>query len=620
MATRSGVNKRRVSQVMTSSSDIPSMSFMEEMFGEEFPEAFGSGAMKSRKTILDLPAELLAIMCEDLSRLEIKRLRCANTYLARNVDLRIDRVFVSPNRANLTCLRQILDHPRYRSQVFEVVWDDAQLDEYPDLESFRAAIVADEDDQQKKIERQLRQLIQFSQEEQEDHGEFAHDDLFDEAGRLTELAKDMLLRHDSQISRDLLARNATVMGIEESYEIYQELYQEEKRAIKQGYDAAALRHVLAVCPKLERIVLTSEIWRPWHHQPIYHTPLHRSLPPGFRKPSVWPWLSYRPHSTPAQAEHRRDCMRPDGQSQSQNSSLPSEFRGYSTIVSALIDTPASKISEFIIYSGHEPIGITHQLFAAHMDKSDFTNTMTMARTVPLRRLQLTLNSWCKRPDQSSFARNGKLRSFLGAMQHLEHLDLAPNLYARRRGHDGDDRNVSQEQFLWKKVIPQELLSRLKTFALRNVFMPFSTALELIQSMTMAQHITLDNIMLHVDNGGSMFRYYEIFRALWMHYDRSMDVTRPAFTVIQPIGTGTKSRMVCEELCEYLHYGDYERGNPFRDDARESMWTLRKHGGLRDHVGWVMDDRDERFMVRAVDYERVMGRTGLEDEKDTMLDD
>jgi hypothetical protein len=586
MATRSGVNKRRISQVMTSVSDIPSMSLMEDLFGEEFPEAFGSGGMKSSKSILDLPAELLAVICDELSRLDIKRLRLANRHLAKNVDLHIDRVYISPNRANLQCLRKIMDHPRYRFQVLEAVWDDAQLDEYLDLESFRDAVHADENDHQRRIEELLKNLMRSDSDDHEGYGAFEHDDMFDQAGRLTELAKGILLRHDDQIARDVIARNASVMSIEESYEMYEELYEEELEAIERGYDAAALRHVLANCPKLERIVLTSEVWRPWHFQPVYQTPFYRSLPPGYRKPSVWPWLGYCPHSTPTQAAYRDQIMR--STVLNEKASLPHEFRGYSIIVSALISTPNPRISEFIIYTGHEPIGISHQLFAT--PNADFTNTMTMTRIIPLKRLQLTLNSYGSVWDANTtdhYLRSGQIHAFLSALPLLEHLDLAPNSFPRR----GDDRNISEAVFYPEAIIPRALLPRLKTFALRNVNVFFEELVDLIKAQTSSQHITLDNFRIDSIDGTKL-TYYRLFRELWMHYDRHMDVTRPAFTVIECI-EGNKSRMVCEELCEWLYNGDYETGNVFEDRVNKS---------IKDGVGWVVDDRDERFLVAARESE------------------
>jgi hypothetical protein len=156
MAARAGVTKqRRVSQINTNINDVPSMSFMEGLFGDEFPDAFASGGVKGNKSIQDLPAELLAIISQDLSKLDIKRLRLSSKHLATNVDLRIDRLYVSPNRTNLECLKKILDHPRHRLKIIEIVWDDAQLDEYADLESFRNALIIDENEKRTAIEEML---------------------------------------------------------------------------------------------------------------------------------------------------------------------------------------------------------------------------------------------------------------------------------------------------------------------------------------------------------------------------------------------------------------------------------------------------------------------------------
>ncbi|KAH5092095.1 hypothetical protein HBI24_085700 [Parastagonospora nodorum] len=580
MATRAGVNKRRISQVMTNVNDIPSLSFMEDLFGEEFPEAFGTGEMKKRKTILDLPAELLAIICEELSRPDIKRLRLANTYMARNVDLRIDRVFISPNRANLQCLRKIMDHPRYRLDVLEVVWDDAQLDEYPDLESFRNAIEADEKDQRRETEKMLRELILFNCEDRGQYMAHEHDDYFDEDGKLTEMASEILLRYDNQSARHVIGRHAGAVSVDESYERYQELYEEEQEAMERGYDAAALRHVLESCPKLERIVLTSEVWRPWHLQPVYHTPFHRSLPPGFRKPSVWPWLGYRPHSTSSQTAHRNDTM--SRKIQDPKASLPHEFRGYSTIISSLLTAPNPTISDFIIYTGHEAIGISHQLFAA--PNLDLTNTMLMARSIPLKRLQLTLNSHgshLERNNTAHYLRSPHLHAFLSALTHLEHLDLAPNCSTRR----SDVPDVIDTVFGPGISIPAALLPRLKTFALRNALLSASSLLSLLTPQTSSQHITLDNIRF------SDGAFPDFARSLWMHYDRHVDVSRPVYELVVCERWGRKTRL-CEEFCAWLYAGEI---------GDESVFG--------EGVGWVMDDRDERVCVGKGEWVRRMGWLG-----------
>jgi hypothetical protein len=586
MAARAGVSKRRVSQVTTSVHDIPSMSFLEDLFGDEFPEAFSGGRMKSSKSILDLPAELLAVVCEHLSKLDIKRLRLANAYLAKHVDLRIDRVYISPNRANLDCLQKILHHPRYRFHILELVWDDAQLDEYPDFESFHTAVEVDDNNIKQDTERLLKDLSRGFQDDIAEFGAFEHDDLFDMNGKLTEMAKAFLLRQDSQSARDIIARNATVMSLEESFAAYQELYQDERDIMKQGLDAAALQHALAVCPNLVRVILTSEVWRPWNLQPVYHTPFHHSLPPGFRKPSVWPWLSYRPQSTPGQIAHRDSIMK--ATIIDENNTLSSEFRGYSIVVSSLISMPNPQISEFIVYAGHETTGISHQLFAT--PNVDWTNTMTMAHRMPLKRLALSINPYgADHSSPHSYFRSGLMCRTLNAMPLLEHLDLSLNCYERRNNDPGE------QLFFWKQIIPSSLLPRLRTFALRNVSVFLEDLLELVQLMTNAEHITLDNIRMD-SIAGFRATYYKFFRELWMRYDRSPESTsRPAYTVIEPCQGSFKSRMVCEELWEWLYRGEYHGQIPFVD---------RVDRAIQEGAGWVLDDRDERFLVRANEYGEV----------------
>jgi hypothetical protein len=574
MAARAGVSKRRISHVTASASDVPSMSFMEGLFGDEFPEAFGSGATKSNKSILDLPADLLAIVCDELSRLDIKRLRLANKYLATNVDLRIISVYVSPNRTNLDCLRKILEHPRYRFQVFELVWDDAQLDEYPDIDSFRTALLADENIFQMEIERLLKDFNQEVHEDSMDSGAFEHDEFVTEDGKLTEVAKGMLLRSGDQVSRDIIARYATLMSVEENYAIYEQLYCEEQEIKKRGLDTAALQNALRACPNLQRIVLTSEVWRPWNLQPLYHTPLHRSLLPGFRKPSVWPWLDYRPQSTPAQTAHRDSIMR--ATITNQNGSLPSDFRGYSIIVSSLISMPSPQISEFIIYSGHETAGISHQLFAT--PNTDFTNSLTMAHTLPLKRLVLSLNSYgADHSTQHSYLASTQVHDFLAALHYLEHLDLSPNCLARR-----EPRSVIPGPF-HASHIPLTLLSHLTTFTLRNAQTTLQDLLTLIKHLTSAQHITLDNISMSGSD-----TYLDLFRQLWKHYEYNAGpVPRPAFTVSELVPGSFRSRLVFEELSAFLHGDDVWGDMPFEET-----------GEIKRGLGWVVDDRDERFMMRV----------------------
>jgi hypothetical protein len=604
MAARAGVAKRRVSHVPATTPDAPSLSFMEGLFGDEFPEAFGSTGDQSnmsRKSILDLPAELLAIVSEELSKLDIKRLRLSSKHLAKNVDLRINRVYISANSANLNCLQKILNHPRYKYHVHEIVWDDAQLDEYPDLESFRRVVELDESNSKREIENMLEWYLGFSQGDNEEHRDFEHDDFFAEDGSLTEVAKGILLRHNSQFARDAIAQNATRISVEESWDYYQMLHQEEQELMSQRSDVAALRRTLAECPNLRRITLTSAIWHPWQLQPHYHTPFFRSLPPGFRKPSLWPWLSYRPQATPAQAVYRDKTLRT--LISEKNASLPREFRGYSIVVSTLLDMRNSSISEFIIDTRMETTGISHQLFAT--PNADWINTVSLAGMLPLTRLKLSINSYgADHTTIDSYLRSDQIEKALRNMPLLEHLDFSPNCRARR-----NETSVTDWGFHWRDCIPKEVAERLKTLTIRNANMLFNSVWDMITSLVNAHHITLDNISM--DSPQLRPTYYALFRGLWIHYETTqVQKTRPSFTVVEPIDAGPggryRAKLIWEELSYWVHGDDYHNGCPFEDRLARQ---------IKDGVGWVVDDRDQEFSMLASEWAKTAeGRRYIDGER------
>ncbi|OAL54475.1 hypothetical protein IQ07DRAFT_618573 [Pyrenochaeta sp. DS3sAY3a] len=470
MAARAGVSKRRVSLVPASASNnVPSLSFMEGLFGEEFPDAFASVSQvpKSHKSILDLPSELLDVICDHISKLDIKRLRLASKSLAVKVDLRIDRVYISPNRANLNALQRILEHPRYKHTVRELVWDDAQLEEYPTLDSFRSAVNVDEQTTMINIEKFIALINDDYEGGTPEYRALEEDDFFSEDGCLTDFAKGLLLRDDDQFSRDIIARHAT-------------LYQDEQHIMQQGRDVAGLRHALQNLPNLRRITLTSEVWRPWNLYPHYDTPYYRSLPPGFRKPSVWPWLGVRPRMTVAQRDHQDMVI-----SQEYIDQLPEDWRGYKIMISTLLETQNSQIEEFIIDSGFEENGLNALFLVA--PKPLLHQTIAAFRQLPLRRLQL---SWFIEGNDVRFrgiAVSAQMKQLLTGLPHLEHLDFNPHFSRRRHQF-----SMSGVNFIPSDFLPDALMHQLKTFALRNAVIEVQVLRILITELRNAESITLDH--------------------------------------------------------------------------------------------------------------------------------
>ncbi|KAG9194716.1 hypothetical protein G6011_04751 [Alternaria panax] len=588
LSIRAGVTKRRVSTVSAASaSNVPSLSFMEGLFGDEFPEAFASGA-PNKKTITDLPAELLEIVCEHISKLDIKRLRLANKHLASSVYLRIDRVYISPNRANLDYLHQILAHPTYRGRVREIVWDDALLNEYSTLEKFRAAIITDERETTRAIESRLEEAMEIYGDENPEYRSLEMGDLLQD-GRLTDVAKGILLRYDDQFSRDVLARNATMMSIEDSYALYGELYCQEHELVEQQIDATALHQALAGFPNIKRMTLTTDVWPAWNVVPRYNTPYHRSLPLGFRKPAVWPWLrSYQ------ESEDMYEIWHPHTANALKNAgrkSFPREHRGYGVVVSAMLAMPNSHMEEFIVESEHQA-RCYHHCFLIETSRN-YQLTKQMFQRTPLRHLKLIAsppNDYFMNPESLT-----NLKSLLSELPYLEHLDLSFN----------DSRSGRTWRFFLRfNPIPETMRSRLRSLTLRNVKLSEQDLSDMFTTSPNLQHVTFHDCFQRMRPGCG---WPSLFRQLRDFYNRESNVSKPCFTIVAPLSL-QYSQLVDEEVDAFL-YGD--------DDAECPFVTQPPKPGanaIKPHMGWKIWDRDGDVRERMAE---VAEREEMQERDDDM---
>ncbi|KAI4672500.1 uncharacterized protein J4E78_001001 [Alternaria triticimaculans] len=571
LSIRAGVSKRRVSTVSAlSASIVPSVSFMEGLFGDEFPEAFGSGA-QNRKTITDLPSELLEIVCQHISKLDIKRLRLTSKHLAASVYLRIDRVYISPNRANLDYLHQIMAHPTYKNRVLEIVWDDALLNEYSTLDEFRQAVLADEREVTRAIESRLEEAMELYGDENPEHRSLSVADLIED-GRLTEIAKGILLRYDDHFSRDVLARNATMMSIEDSYALYQELYRQEQELVEQQVDAAALHEALASFPSVKRITTTIDVWPAWNVSPRYNTPYHRSLPMGFRKPTIWPWL--RP---PQEAERIYDQWSSRAANPKDNGeSLP---RGYGVVVDAILAMPNPRIEKFIVESEHQARQY-HHCFIAKAASHNYQITKQMFQRTPLKHVKLTVtpsNDYLY--DEESLT---NLQSLLAELRYLEHLDLSLN----------DKRSArTLRRFLQFNPIPEALRPQLKTLTLRNIKLSPQDLLDLFTSSVNLQHVTLYHCFQRIP---PQYGFPWLFHKLRKHYRDTKDVSKPGFRVAAPL-SGQYSQVVDDEVDAFL-YDEDEPECPFSKMPPPD----RKPNEIKPHMGWKVWDKDESVRERMAE--------------------
>ncbi|KAF5679879.1 hypothetical protein FDENT_8593 [Fusarium denticulatum] len=97
------------------------------------PEPYKDTAMSQKDaapatwTVECLPNELLGTICDLLPNSDIKNIRLASPLLGQKCQLKISRVFISHNPANIKVAMAIATHESYRLGVEEIIWDDATL-------------------------------------------------------------------------------------------------------------------------------------------------------------------------------------------------------------------------------------------------------------------------------------------------------------------------------------------------------------------------------------------------------------------------------------------------------------------------------------------------------------
>lgn len=559
------------------------MSFFEAMFGDDFPGAFAHDgrSCKSNKTLLDLPGELLEIICQYLPGLAMKRLRLTSRELAEKVELRIDRVYVSPNRANLDCLNHILDHPRYSIQVKELIWDDAQLYHVPTIGDFQARIKFEEEEAKTALEDHLSTLFEQNIGDEAGCESIGVETCLRNDGELTDVGKAILLNASDERSKNIIASRAASMSIEDSYDLYQKLYQDEREIVKRGWDENALSRAVEQLPNLRRITITTEVWRPWHLVPVYDTPFRRALPAGFRKPSVGPWATW------GFSETLRTMMVESGPIQQ----CWTEERGYSILMSLLASRPVPRLQEFIVDTGHENIGLPLDPFTYPELKytfRDYTKCVRAFSTAPLRRLQLSIAEEGMQIHKGP--RGNLLRGVLSAIPSLEDLDLkysVPEPY-------GVACELFDETFL------RAHCPRLKRFALRLAKVETSWLFDVITSLENLEHVLLERIQLECSASNND----SVFHRMQQHY-AGRSSCGPRFTWIEtlcdhvraenrPFRTSRWLTMVQEELDAFL----YDGGEfPLTWLERDTPYYYRRRAVVRHNVGWLMDARDPTLRLR-----------------------
>jgi hypothetical protein len=218
---------------------------------------------------------------------------------------------------------------------------------------------------------------------------------------------------------ELWGVNNEEMSLEESFDLYNRLYDEQQAIIKSGEDAETLTLGLTAFSNPERVTISSETWRIKPLFPKYPTPFFRALPSGFQMPLPWPWIGRDSDDMPDDALEKLRLPWDDAQE---------EWRGYRVAVSALLSTsPHHSVTELVIDTNFELTGLSHQLFASDEKNTGYNTTVQLFRAVPLTRLELSLDTTTAEETNFSCFHNGLLKTALSHLSSLRRLALSTSI-------------------------------------------------------------------------------------------------------------------------------------------------------------------------------------------------
>ncbi|KAJ5814285.1 uncharacterized protein N7503_001035 [Penicillium pulvis] len=220
--------------------------------------------------LLQLPPEILLMVTSFLPNQDLKSLRLASKLLGETTPLPFSRVFLSANLLDVKVFRSIANHPEFRKQVTEIIWDDAR---------FVAAPASWEDYTPFINRNDLKMDV-----EEGCPAWFLRD--------CKENIRSMNQRKSNDVDRpDHMARQQQAdaqMPLKDCWKYYSQVLNDQQSVIESRDDEKAFIYGLEQFPQLRRVTIT-----PAAHgrtfSPLYRTPTIRAFPYGFNYPIPRGW-------------------------------------------------------------------------------------------------------------------------------------------------------------------------------------------------------------------------------------------------------------------------------------------------------------------------------------------
>ncbi|RAH48813.1 uncharacterized protein BO95DRAFT_489193 [Aspergillus brunneoviolaceus CBS 621.78] len=406
--------------------------------------------------LLSLPPELFHQIISTLSNSDIKSLRLTCRLLCDVARLRLSRIFLSANPLNIRVFCAVAEHPLFRQQVTEIVWDDALLidDPSPEPDSYGFDAVIGSDDEEENNDCPKWFVARCK-------------------NNLDELSVRMDRNEDGWYNAERFAQRDARPSLWTCWQYYQNLLAQQAEVLIRQSDVEALVRGLRRFPALERITITPAA-HGWLYQPLYETPMIRAFPNGFNYP------------------------------------IPpkKQWRGVRLVLRALAQHPGHRVVELILDVNQLDTGLNCTIF--HQPCEEVENLVALLRRPGFRRLDLPLIVRGQEYEEWPAFRNGNLRRALGEASSLEHLSLYTTIEVdsvtnlRWQGQQWREPGQRSSRFHFTSLhtmFPVAIWSGLQTLKLSRFIVIQDDVMSLLEQLPALRVIEL-SFLGFLDNGGN----------------------------------------------------------------------------------------------------------------------
>ncbi|KAH7120618.1 hypothetical protein EDB81DRAFT_814482 [Dactylonectria macrodidyma] len=499
-----------------------------------------------RSPITHLPPEILeSILCQ-LPNSDIKSLRATCIHLNQVVPLRLSRVFLSPNPVNVDVFRAIADHEIFRKNIIEIIYDDARFADSLAEGEVSVRDFNDDSDDYNDIGDVSGVPAWYLRQYRDNAG------CIDFYG-----VQDVKRPHHIEVAERFKSRPSPA----ESYRLYQDLLRGQDQVIAANSDAGALRYGLSRFTNLQRITIT-----PAAHgspvQPLYQTPMIRSLPPGliYPLPRGWPIAEEGENEPFAESWYGDE---------------KSKWRGFCLVTSVAAqyfrENPAASIFEFVVDTNHLLTGISCRLFD-DAGSPEYKDLVTILSQPGLSRIDMSLLVGGQDEQGWHAFRSGCLHRALRRAPGLQCVKLSTNL---GDPENLDDPMATDGEDHWmplRTIFPVEMWPNLRHFCLSRFIVKQADVVRLLLALPLTLQSVELSFLSFVQNSDHYQGLLEDMRSKLGWRERPA-TERPKIVIY-----GDHEPQVQEKPIDVSHeaenflYGDGK--NPFQRSAIASGTGLR----------------------------------------------